>query len=214
MLVSRVRMRRRSSSRSAAGGWSSSPPSSRWVAVQALVGLSVLAVLSTGCQSNPKPPPLESASSSSATPTPSPTEAAPTLPAEAKGTSEAAAKAFVRHYFDALNHGMNTGDTQYLRSLGSAGCESCEAIATNIEETYDAGGKITSRGWVVQSLSVVPRQSRTRPIIDLGVLMSPERVVESEGAPPRDFEGGKQPMTMYLVRTASKWQVARLDQVS
>jgi len=173
------------------------------------------ALVAAGCQSNPAPPPLEStAESSTPSPTASPAEAEPTLPAEAKGSDEAAAKAFVHHFFDSLNFAMNTGETDYFRSLAHSGCESCEAIAANIDKTYRVGGSIKSRGWLVQSVSLTPHQASRRPILDLGVLMRPEQVVERSGAEPQTFEGGKQPMTMYLGRVKGTWQVTRLDRVA
>lgn len=178
-----------------------------------LLGLVLATGSLVGCQSNPEPPPIEAASSAPS-PSPSPTEAPPTLPAEANGTSEAAAKAFVRHFFDTVNHAVNTGQTEHLRQLGSTECESCEAIAGNIEETYGAGGSIQSKGWKLQSVSLVPGQPKASPILDLGVLMSGERVIEQAGAEPKTFDGGKQPMTMYLVRVAGAWRVSRLDRVA
>jgi hypothetical protein len=179
-----------------------------------LLGAVLGAAVLTGCQSNPKPPPLDDAAASSPPPTASPTSAAPTLPAEAKGTSEAAAEAFVRHFFDSLKYAINSGDTEHLRDLAANSCQSCVAISENIEKTYGAGGSISSKGWLLQSASLTPRQPRDRPILDLGVLMTPERVVERAGADPKTFGGGKQPMTMYLVRKSGEWRVTRLDRVT
>ncbi|HSE10292.1 MAG TPA: DUF6318 family protein [Nocardioidaceae bacterium] len=173
------------------------------------------AVLLAGCQSNPEPPPFESASDAATpTATASPADAAPTLPPEAKGTSEASAKAFVRHYFDTLNYAMNSGQTKHLRSLATRECESCGAISNNIDRTYEVGGHIKSRGWLLQSIALVPRQSSERPILDLGVLMTAEEVTSESGAEPELFTGGRQPMTIYLVRLGGQWRVARLDRVA
>lgn len=180
-------------------------------ALAAALALALAATL-PGCQSNPEPPPLDRAATSSS-PAPSPALTAPTLPPEARGTSKAAAKAFVRHYFDAVNHAMESGDTAYLRSLAERRCKSCQTVSGNIEETYESGGSITSRGWLVQSVSVVPLQPNRRPILDLGVLMTPERVVERKGAKAKTYNGGKQPMTLYLVLVQGEWKVARLDLV-
>jgi hypothetical protein len=177
-----------------------------------LTAVAVGALALGGCQTNPAPPPLER-TSISPTLSPSPTIAAPTLPAEAQGTSEAAAKAFVRHYFDALNHAMNTGEVEHLRGLGAENCASCATIAGNIDATYAAGGKISSRGWSLRSVTVVPGQPSQAPILDLGVMLTRERVVERAGAEPRTFEGGKQPMTIHLVRQDNEWRVSRLDRV-
>lgn len=213
MLVSRVRVRRRSSSRSVAGGRSGSSRSSGRVAVQALVGLGVLAVVATGCQSNPKPPPLETASSSSATPTPSPTEAAPTLPAEAKGTSEAAAKAFVRHYFDVINHAAESGEVNALEELSDAKCTSCSAIRENIDEIYSAGGEIRSDGWTLLGIRVI-RAGRGSAVASLDVELEPETVVRSSGGKSVHNQGSRQPMTIFLSADSGSWLVTRLDLVS
>lgn len=179
----------------------------------ALGALALGVALLGGCQSNPEPPPIEAAPSS-LPPSPSPSETAPTLPAEAKGASEAAAKAFVRYYFATLNHAMISGDTEHFRELSTSECESCSAIARNIDGTYAAGGRIESKGWLVRSVSLVPGQPKASPIVDLGIFMSEERVTERAGSSPKSFEGGKQPMTMYLIRANDQWRVSRLDRVA
>lgn len=183
------------------------------VVVAGLVFLSVIAA----CEANPSPAPLPSESpspSASRSASSSPTVAAPTLPAEAKGTSEASAKAFVRHYFASINHAARTGDTSHLETLGTSECESCVAISNNIAGIYSAGGSIRTGGWKLRLIAPVPSQPVGKPILDLGVLLSPEFVVAKTGADEERFDGGKQPMTMYLTRNASTWQVVRLDKVS
>ncbi len=78
-----------------------------------VLALPILAACSDDPPSASPPP---SASSSSA-----PTESAspsgpPTLPAAAKGTTPAAAKAFVRYYVDLINYGLETLDSEPLRA--------------------------------------------------------------------------------------------------
>ena len=176
-------------------------------------GCAALLVLGVaGCTSNAEPSPLPSPTSSPS-PSPSSTAAAPSLPPEAEGTSPAAAKAFVRYYFDVINYSARTGETELLRSLGTPSCISCEAIASNIEDIYSAGGHIESDGWQLQSVNAVPRRHPTRPAFDLGVMQSPESVVASEGATASDYPGGKKPMTIYVHGAAGTWQVTRLDEV-
>lgn len=169
------------------------------------------AALLAGCTSNAEPTPPPAPSPPSASPSPSATP--PSLPPEAEGTSPQAAKAFARHYFDAINYAARTGDTEGLRKLGTADCVSCEAIASNIEKIYNAGGHIESGGWKLTVVSTVPAQPRLRPVLDLGVVQSPESVVQRAGEAPSSFPGGKKPMTMYLVRVAASWQAKRIDQV-
>ena len=175
--------------------------------------LACLAVL-TGCDSNPSPAPLPRESPSPSSSSPSPTATPPTLPAAAKGTSETAARAFARHYFAQINFAARTGDTTQLQALAASSCESCEAIATNIDTVYAAGGSITTDGWKLRSIATVPLQSERRPIFDLAVFVSPETVVPKAGSEAQDFNGGKRPMTMYLAMAGSSWRVIRLDRVS
>jgi hypothetical protein len=136
------------------------------------------------------------------------------MPAEAKGTGAKAAKAFARHYIESINYAARTGDVAHLRSLGDTTCVSCKAIVGNISDIYSRGGRIDSRGWKLEVVSVVPGQSRRHPILDLGIRQFPERVVPRKGAAVKHFPGGKKPMTMYLEHGRGQWHVVRLDVVA
>ena len=179
----------------------------------AVTSAALLAVAGCTSDASPEPAPLPTESASPGE-TSRPSPSAPTLPPEAQGTSPAAAKAFARHYFEAVNYAAATGDTRELRALGTRECTSCDAIAGNIEKVYGAGGAIRSGGWQVNVLTLVPLQPKRRPIVDVGVTQSPESVVQSRGAKPKRFPGGKQPMTMHLVRRGPSWHVSRLDLVT
>jgi hypothetical protein len=174
-----------------------------------------MAAMAAGCTPSAEPSPLPTPTVSAApSPSATPSETPPTMPSAAHGTSPKAAKAFVRHYFDLINYAARTGDTKELRRLGTHDCVSCEAIASNIEKIYDAGGHIKSDGWKVTVVSPVPAQPRRSPILDVGIIQSPESVVERAGAAAKSFPGGKKPMTIYLVKRAFRWNVDRLDLVS
>jgi hypothetical protein len=168
--------------------------------------VAVGALVLVGCQANPAPPPLES-TSTSPTASPTPTAAAPTLPVEAQGTSKAAAKAFVRHYIALINHAVATGETTSLLEASDPECSSCEAVIERVDNVYSAGGSIRSEGWRVMSIRPVPGVPRTQPQFDVGVSMSPQRVVEHQGAEVTIYEGGKLPATFTLVRPGSEWLV-------
>ena len=152
--------------------------------------------------------------SASPTESESPSPTPPTLPAEAVGTSPAAAKAFVRHYFDQINYAALTGDTSTLRKLSTEDCESCDAIASNVERIYNGGGQMETDGWRLTVVSAVPSRPSLRPAFDLGVRQSPEVVHESDGAAPKKYPGGRLAMTMYLDWSGSSWRVERLDEVA
>jgi hypothetical protein len=117
------------------------------------------------------------------------------------------------HYVALINYATRTGETTELEQLAGRRCESCATIVENIREIYSAGGSIESRGWRLTAVSLVPQQPSHQPILDLGVVESPETVTQSADGPVKRFKGGKQPMTMYLRRTADQWRVERLDLV-
>lgn len=177
----------------------------------ALVTLVVLAFVAAGCSSDAEPSPMPTPSSTlSESPAPSPTP--PTMPPEAQGTSPAAAKAFVRHYFDQINYAALTGDTAPLRALSTVDCESCDAIASNVERIYNGGGHIRSNGW---RLTLVRFVEAHKSVITLsvGVRMTREKVVDSNGQV--DVNGSaKQPMTIQLVNQGREFQVQRIDLVT
>ena len=135
------------------------------------------------------------------------------MPAEARGTSEKSAKAFAEHYFMLLNYATATGDTDPVHGLATLNCESCANFKAKIDKIYRAGGHIRSDGWELQSVKPVARQPDSRPILQLGMLLHSQRVLLRKGGQETEFKGGKQPMTMFLVRSASQWKVSRLDLV-
>lgn len=166
-----------------------------------------------GCSSNPEPPPLEGASAApSATPTP--TEVPPELPIEAKGTTAASAKAFVRHYIDLINYATASGDTAPLATAGASMCVSCNNVIDKIDRVYRAGGSIESDGWAIRSISMVPRTSLAKPQFDVGLAMSPQRVTEKKGASPRTYEGGRLPATFKLRRQDESWIVIEWERAA
>lgn len=178
-----------------------------------VAGLALVGSAAAGCQSNPEPPPLDRTATSTS-PTPSPTASAPSLPPEAKGTSEAAAKAFVRHYVATINYAMATGHTSELRELSDVDCISCSEVADNIEKLYLSGGHLEGKGWRVTAIDVIGASERGGPIVQVGVLVSPQRRFSRESANPRGYEGGLQSMTFFVSRTSSSWIVERWSQSS
>ena len=149
----------------------------------------------------------------SATPTesesPSPTP--PALPAEAEGMSPDAAKAFVAHWIDALNFASSTGDISTVQALSLPSCESCVASFARITEVYGAGGTIRSEGWQIRTAQLVPGQPSDQPMVDVGLRLTPQVVVESKGAEPQEFKGGRLPMTFTLEWESGVWRVGRLE---
>lgn len=171
------------------------------------------AIWLSGCDSDAAAPPPMETSTRSPSATPSPTPTAPTLPAEAKGTTEASAEAFVRHYIDVLNYAGRSGDTAALSALSADTCESCLNIISRIDNVYAAGGSIEGDGWAVFEINAVRGQPLRLPILEVGVNLSPQVLRADATAQPEEFEGGRQAMTFRLQTVDGTWMVQRLDKV-
>ena len=119
-----------------------------------LVGCAMLLVpvsLSACSEESPEPAPLDRASSSpSSTPTPTAEPSgAPTLPPEARGTSDKAAVAFVEHVIEVLNYTARTLDTRPLAKLSSPDCAACKSVIAGTRDIRTAGGRISGGMWAV-----------------------------------------------------------------
>lgn len=71
----------------------------------------------------------------------------PVMPEEAKQNSKEGLEAFARHWFDLLNYGYETGDTEPLRSLTGPECAPCNEWYPAIDNGFKdddwmAGGTI------------------------------------------------------------------------
>lgn len=164
----------------------------------------------SGCQSNPEPPPLEGAPTS-ASPSPSPTEAAPTLPAEANGTSPASAKAFALHYVNTVNYSMRTGDTPALIDIAAPRCSTCAAIIRQIDEVYEAGGRLEGDGWKPISITYFRTGGDTPALVAVGIEISPQVAYTSPSSSPSRSPKSRGNLDLHLDRNASGWFVRRLE---
>ena len=180
-----------------------------------MAGLAVgVTLLVAGCTdgSSPKPSPLPSASVSSSSGAPAPS--APAMPAEAKGTSAASAKAFVRYYIGAVNFALETGDVSEVRQLSDAGCSSCSAVADSVSAVYENGDRLTGKGWEVKGVSPVANQPRLRPVIQVAVLINPQTKISGSNAKPEHRPGGHKLMVFDLASRDGQWIVAEWEQTT
>lgn len=180
-------------------------------AVAFLAGLACCAALA-GCESNPEPAPLPSQSPAASTPTEteSPTPTPPTMPAEARGTSEKSAKAFVRYYVAAVNFAMRTGNTKALLRLADDSCVTCTAITDRIEDVYSSGGRLEGDGWVVSTVSVIPL-ARERVLASVGIRISSQAAYSSPESRPSRSSASRGNLDFHLEARGSEWRVVRLD---
>ncbi len=180
----------------------------RMVLVNAATSCALVISLASCGSANPKPAPAPTVSVSSSAPPPG--EVAPTMPAEAKGTSEAAAKAFVRHFVETLNYAGDTGETSVLRRLYSQSCLFCEGIADGLDRVKRNGGTYRSAGWTIKNLSPYPAGEGRLQILAI-VRVAPQVVVVKQGASPRGFKGDANGRRRFTLKSdAGNWIVADL----
>jgi hypothetical protein len=180
------------------------PRTVRMVAALTLfVGVGTAACTEPAAKPKPLPSPSSSSVRDNSSPSASPTP--PSMPAEANGNTGRAAKSFVRHYIETLNYATATGDTIPLAALDDGSCRSCSAVIGRVRNVYEAGGSIESRGWIVKSLAVVGQPKR--PLVDAGLLLSPQRVTKKQGDRPVRYKGGRLPVTFHLIRLGHGWRV-------
>ena len=146
-----------------------------------------LVLLGAGCSDDPKPrfEPTDS---------PSPSASETTEPPEPEAwevRSKAGAVAFAEHWVDALNEAQSTGDTEALKALSAADCESCSALTEQLEGLYGAGGSMETDGWrVLTSAAPLPGPLENETEVILRVDRSPQKVETGDGDVER-FPGGR-----------------------
>lgn len=136
------------------------------------------------------------------------------MPDAAKGTSDAAAKAFVKHYIAVLNYAGRTGDTAKLRELSSPSCAPCQDIIDSIRDLYAAGGRIEGDDTELHSLSLVPGQSGNMRTVD-GLTTQPRQLIfKTKGAKPEHVGGGKDLLSSYTLEHRDGWRMAQITSAS
>jgi hypothetical protein len=155
----------------------------------------------------PTSDPQEPTSSATGTPSVAPIE--PVIPAEARGTDEASAKAFVRYWFELFNYAVNTGDSIRLMRLSASDCASCQAFRKNIQKAYADGGGVRAVGWTPTSIR--PIGVSEDPTFALRVRQGEEEYLDASGDVVKHFSGRHRSMTIQLTRQGSTWLVRGLD---
>ena len=129
------------------------------------------------------------------------------MPAAARGTSAKSAQAFVRYYIGLVNYAVATGNTSELKGASRNSCNSCTAVVTNIDTVYSNGGSLSGEGWKVSAAREVPGRSAARPVLRVGIQISPQDKIASHGAKVQHFRGGRQLLIFHLVRLEDGWSI-------
>jgi len=171
-------------------------------AIAALLLLGLLVSCSDDEPSSGPPEPTESATTTSTVPV------EPVMPAEARGSDQASAKAFVRYWFDVFNYAVNTGDSVRLMRLSASECVTCKAFRRNIRRAYADGGHVRAMGWTPTSIR--PLEKFEEPTFALRVRQGEEEHLDAGGEVVRHFSGRSRSMTIRLTQQGSSWLVGEL----
>ena len=176
------------------------------------LGLLAPALLLGGCSDDPVPKVAPASESASASESPSPSGSAePTMPAVAKGSDAAGARAFVKFWFVAFSYAMRTGDTELVRSLSTPGCVSCHALIERVDGIYSKGGSIKSRGWTVEVAAPARADEGSAAAFLLRVRQERRTLYGSDHKVVDSTDMAKVPMRAQLVSAQGSWSLKSLE---
>ena len=178
----------------------------------AVTSAALLAVAGCTSDASPEPAPLPTESASPGE-TSRPSPSAPTLPPEAQGTSPAAAKAFARHYVDAVNYGMASGNVSLLRALSARDCSVCDRIIGEIEAAYSDGGRLEGGSWKIVSLRYV-RLGPGEAQVGLGLRIGRQASYTAESEAPSYSKATRGFLGVRALYGSGSWTATRLDATS
>ena len=179
--------------------------------------LALLVVLllgtTTACSSDsPAPAPMaDDTSSVSASPTTTPSPSGPpTLPPEARGTSDKAAIAFVEHVIEVLNYSAKTLDTSVLERLADPDCAACDAVIASVERIRSAGGLMKGGAWTPIETSALTGASGETRQVQAVVDCEPQVVRRSSGGNRIEHPGGRRVYIFDIERAPDGWTLTAI----
>ena len=77
----------------------------------------------------------------------------PQPPASAEPATAEGGSAFIRHWFEALNYAIGTGDTSALDASSSSSCRTCADVVEFVQKAYANGGGLRGGGYTVRDVT-------------------------------------------------------------
>lgn len=191
------------------------PPPSPAVrrSLAAACAVSLVGLTLSGCSSSADDPePVVDQQAASATPTPTPSADPSPAPEPWERRTQAGAVAFVEHWVKVFNEASDSGETDALRTLSAADCQSCNRLITAIDDLYAAGGSIVSDGWAVQQIGLLGDPNARSPEVAVAVRQKAQTVNLPDGD-VQEFEESSATYSASLVWHKGGWKVQAFEGV-
>jgi serine/threonine-protein kinase len=132
----------------------------------------------------------------------------PQPPTSAEPSTAEGSEAFVRHWFDALNYAVGTGDVTALEAASSSGCRACAEALAVVRGAYDDGSRLQGGGYTVRQVTTDDFWSLENPRVGAVVDRGARSTVATDGG-QRDVLTGASFLSMQILleRVDNRWRV-------
>jgi hypothetical protein len=133
------------------------------------------------------------------------------IPAYARTNDEKGAQGFARYWVDTLNKATTSGDTKQLRKISQKSCTTCTDFADQLDKIYADGGHVETDGFEVKKMANEANIPPPGAGVSVILTATPQTVVASEGAKPRELKGGDVRFRFIMLREGEHWEMDRMD---
>ena len=132
------------------------------------------------------------------------------MPAAARKSTKAGAKAFVLYWIDVLNYAGATGDVGGLRSISAQRCAGCAGVIGTMRRAYADGGRIVGGAW---QLPLLGQYEPTRGDYAFAgrVKVGAQQLLNGQGDVTRKYAGGQLVAVFQVARSSRGWRMAWVD---
>jgi hypothetical protein len=132
----------------------------------------------------------------------------PQPPASAEPATAEGGATFVRHWFEALNYAIGTGDTTALAAASATSCRACADVVGFVQNAYANGGSLRGGGYTVRDVTFDNFWSLENAKFGVVFDRSSRSTVSSGGSQGDVLEGATfLAFQVLLERTSDGWRV-------
>ena len=127
--------------------------------------------------------------------------------------SRAGVKAFLQRYVQVFSDAARTGDTSEYRSLGP-NCDGCNQIADQIDEVYQAGGRIESGPYRFAGWSIDENGLHGSAACVVTYATGKTTWIRTKGASPETYPAGQTDQLVTLQWQDDAWVIIGLENLA